>query len=145
VLPWELAPGLDGSRTVFVQSRDEGGAESATLSASTVLDRRPPEIQGVGLREIVPGAWVVTFVASDLTGVDRVAVRWRTGTADWSPWRLLDSLSAGSTSAPTGTRVTVEIRVSDPLGHRSVRRATSSTGSPRQDPDDRSCRYAAAC
>jgi hypothetical protein len=145
VLPWELAPGLDGSRTVFVQSRDEGGAESATLSASTVLDRRPPEIQGVGLREILPGAWVVTFVASDLTGVDRVAVRWRTGTADWSPWRPLDSLSAGSTSAPTGTQVTVEIRVSDPLGHRSVRRATSSTGSPRQDPDDRSCRYAAAC
>jgi hypothetical protein len=130
-LPWILAPGLDGDRLVHIQSRDAEGATSATLVASTVLDRLPPVIEGIGLREVMPGAWLVTFVASDPTGIDRVQVRWRTGTADWGRWRAVDSLAAGSTVAARGTQVSVEVRAYDRLDHVTVRRTTHV-------PDDRS-------
>jgi hypothetical protein len=122
-LSWELAPGLDGSRVVVVQSRDQGGAISAPVTASTVLDRRPPVFSGIGLRELVPGAWVVTFGLSDLTGVDRVEIRWRTGAAEWGSWRPLDSLAAASTRAPAGAPVSVAVRAWDQLGHVAMRQA----------------------
>jgi hypothetical protein len=123
---WELAAGLDGTRVVHVQSRDQGGAVSRPVTASTVLDRRAPVFRGLGLRELLPGAWVVTFVASDLTGVDRVDVRWRTGTADWGAWRALDSVAAACASAPPGVRVSVQVRVHDRLGHAATRQASST-------------------
>ena len=51
-------------------------------------------------------------------------VNWRVGAGDWTAWRALDSLAAGSILAGPDESVQTQLRVTDRAGHVTV----ASTG-----------------
>jgi spore germination protein YaaH len=127
-LVWKLALGADGPRAVHVQSRSGDGTLSTVQTASTILDTQAPVIDGIGLRQVSAGAWMLSFHARDLTGLVGLDVRWRVGDRPWGRWQPLDSLASGSVLAPADTQVHAELRLSDPAGHRSTWLVSSASG-----------------
>jgi hypothetical protein len=124
---WDLGEVADGRYEVWLQAMDETGVLSTPVVGSVLLDRAPPTIDGPSLRPgPVPGSWVVLFTTHDAGGVERVEVRWQVGDADWSEWRVLDSLAAGSVVTTPGTPVRVEVRATDHAGRTTTGSAAAS-------------------
>ena len=123
-LDWQLAPGPDGDRTVWVQSRDVHGALSTPVTATAFVDRAPPVIEGFSLRPAPMPGWIALYLATDEGGVATTEIRWRVGAGDWTAWRALDSLAAGSILAGPDESVQTQLRVTDRAGHVTV----ASTG-----------------
>lgn len=118
---WDLGEGGDGRYEVWLQAMDETGVLSTPVVGSVLLDRAAPTIDGPSLRPgPVPGSWIVLFTARDAGGVASVEVRWQVGDAEWSAWRVLDSLAAGSVVTAPGTPVRVEVRATDHAGRTTV-------------------------
>ena len=114
---WRLAPGPDGERTVWVQSRDVQGVLSTPVTATVFVDRAPPVIEGLSLRPAPMPGWIAQYLATDEGGVATTEIRWSLGTADWTSWRAADSLAAGSILAEPDQPVQVQLRVTDRVGH----------------------------
>ncbi len=126
---WRLTDGPDGPRWVHLQLGDAAG----TLSVPTILearvDRAPPVLIGPSLRPApVPGAWTVLLGASDVGGDVLVEVRWLVAGELARDWRPLDSVAAGSIAASPDQAVTVEVRLTDLVGHRTTGSATAPAG-----------------
>ncbi len=125
-LAWALAEGPDGPRSVHLQVVDGTGAISLPTTLVTRVDRAPPALDGPSLRPgPVAGSWVVLLRASDTGGPVHVDVRWLVSDGLARDWRTLDSLAAGSLLAPVDQAVTVEVRVTDAVGHVTIGRATA--------------------
>jgi hypothetical protein len=133
-LPWRLSIGPDGTREVFVQSMDAAGVKSAILTATTVLDRSAPAIEGLAVRELVPGVWALSLAVSDLTGVTSVEARWHLGNRGWGPWRAISAPGAAWAFGPDGAPVAVQVRAVDRLGHVAIGMAASRSQAPATPP-----------
>jgi hypothetical protein len=121
-IPWTLAPGEAGPRTVVAQTRDELDRTSEPWTASLVYDPAPPVIAGLGLRPAPTGSsWVVTFAAADPSGIAVAELRDRRGRGVWSDWRTIRGLADGVVRGAPGQRVWVELRVTDRAGNVAYR------------------------
>jgi hypothetical protein len=113
---WQLAVGPDGDRTVWVQSRDIHGALSTQLTATVLVDRAPPQIEGFSLRPAPVPGWIAQYLATDEGGIATTEIRWRLGVGDWTGWRPAGSLAAGSVVAAPDQVVRAQLRVTDRAG-----------------------------
>jgi PKD repeat protein len=59
-VPYELEPGDDGLRIVYVQGRDASQAPAPPLSTAILLDTTPPELDSLVLRDLDTGALGIT-------------------------------------------------------------------------------------
>lgn len=116
-LPWTLASGPDGLRTVYVQVRDTSGAVSTIHPVDVVLDRHGPVVTTLTLAWSISAAkWVTRFNATDLSGVSEYLYQDRIGSGRWH--QLVRSASGTTVriGAAKGARVAVRLRARDALG-----------------------------
>jgi hypothetical protein len=128
--PFTLAPGLDGTRTVYVQWEDNAGNFSAPAGDSITLDLRNP-VGNVAINGGAPGvrslAVTLSFPASD-TDIDTIQVSnsptmapmttfgtFGTAFSGTVPWTLAGPLTNGLTKVVYVTFHDLANRVSDPL------------------------------
>jgi len=123
-IPWRLADGMDGDRTVLVRAQDTDGRVSVPYALHTTLDRQGPAITGPSLRPM-DGGWRIGFAQTDLTGFAPVRVRDRVGDGPWTEWRTLRTAGDAFVATAEGAPVTVELEATDPLGNQSVASATA--------------------
>ncbi len=124
-IPWRLADGPDGERRVLVRSRDVAGRWSMPFAARTRLDRSGPTVVGPVLTWTGIG-WRISFAQADASGFRPVKVRHRVADGPWSAWRGLRTPGDALVPAGNGTAVSVELRVSDPLGNTTIARGSAS-------------------
>lgn len=127
---WRLAAGPDGERTVWVQSRDVDGDLSVPQTATVLVDRSPPVIEGFSLRPAPVPGWIALYAVHDDGAVARVEIRWRIGDGSWGDWTTVDGLASGSSSAPATAQVAAQLRVTDHAGRTATAAAEAGPWSP---------------
>ncbi len=116
-IPWTLATGPDGMRTVYVQVRDASGAVSTIRPVDVALDRHGPVVATLTLAWSASAAkWVTQFNATDLSGVTGYLYQYRIGSGYWH--QLVRSVTGTTVriGAAKGAKVTVRVRARDAVG-----------------------------
>ncbi len=116
-IPWTLATGPDGLRTVYVQVRDASGAVSTIRPVDVGLDRHGPVMATLTLAWSTSAAkWVTRFNATDLSGVTEYLYQYRIGSGYWH--QLVRSVTGTTVriGATKGAKVTVRVRARDAVG-----------------------------
>jgi spore germination protein YaaH len=116
-IPWTLAEGRDGLRTVYVQVRDASGAISTIRPVDVALVRHGPAMTTLTLAWSASAAkWVTRFDATDLSGVTGYLYQYRIGRGYW---HQLSRPVTGTTvriGAAAGAAVTVRVRARNAVG-----------------------------
>ena len=123
---WTLPSGPDGPTAVYVLPQLFGGSPGVAIPVPVVLDRHAPVFGPLRLDWSAGGAtWVLTFRATDLTGVARYEVRYR---VNGGAWRTLYRDPSGTTirfGLPRSTHLFVQVRALDRAGLWSAWRTVS--------------------
>ncbi len=116
-IPWTLAPGPDGLRTVYVQVRDASGARSTIRPVDVVLVRHGPTVSTLTLAwSASAGRWVSRFDAGHPAGITGYLFQYRIGSGYW---HQLSRSATGTTvriGAAHGAKVTVRVRARNAVG-----------------------------
>ena len=116
-IPWTLATGPDGLRTVYVQARDASGAVSTIRPVDVALDRHGPVMATLTLAWSASAAkWVTRFNATDLSGVTQYMYQYRTGSGYWHQLVRPVTGTTVRIGTPEGAKVTVRVRARDAVG-----------------------------
>lgn len=114
---WTLPDGPDGPTVVYVLPQLYGGSSGVGIPVPVVLDRHAPEFGWLHLTwSAAAGKWVLTFGATDLTGVARYEVRYR---VNGGAWHTLYRDPGGTTirfGLPHTTRLYIQVRALDRAG-----------------------------
>ena len=116
-IPWTLATGPDGLRTVYAQVRDASGAVSTIRPVDVALDRHGPVIATLTLAWSASAAkWVTRFNATDLSGATQYMYQYRIGSGYWHQLVRPVTGTTVRIGAPEGAKVTVRVRARDAVG-----------------------------
>jgi spore germination protein YaaH len=115
-IPWELAAGADGMRTVRIQIRDGIDGRSVIASVQARIDTTGPVVSSLKLSWSASAArWITTYAAKDPSGVDVYQVRYRINGGAWQGLTMT-SKTRFAIKASGRARVKVAVRARDGLG-----------------------------
>jgi hypothetical protein len=115
-IPWELAAGADGMRTVRIQIRDGIDGRSMIAAVQARIDTTGPVVSSLKLWWSPSAArWITTYAAKDPGGIALYQVRYRINGGAWQG--LTKTTKTRLTIKASGrARVKVSVRARDALG-----------------------------